>query len=170
MSELKPGPISWEDAAAISEEYAEILETEELGHELYVNEHGTIRWVADPEKEQEMMDMFGARDLNDLFMKGADKNDPRIRELYKHIGYSLYGFWEIFYWETNNELAYQYQGRNKGNKKRIKVNVIIEIDNDTDVEDFMDCFERNIKMGANVARNIEGAYAHKIISIEEYEF
>jgi len=119
VSELKEGPMSWEDAAAISEEYAEVLEREELGHELYVNEHGTIRWVADPEKEQEIMDEFGARDLNDLFMKGADKNDPRVRELYKHIGYSLFGFWEVFYWEVNNDCAHQYQGR-KTDTKRIR--------------------------------------------------
>lgn len=166
MSELKPGQISWEDAAAVSEEYAEVLETEELGHELYVSDHGTIRWVANPEMEQKIMDEFGARDLNDLFMKGADKNDPRIRELYKHIGYSLFGFWEIFYWEVNNELAYQYMGRKKGNKKRIKFNVIIEIDNDTNIEDFMDCFESHLEFGVDEASNIEGAYAHKIISLE----
>lgn len=168
MSELKPGPISWEEAAVLEDIYAEVLETEELGHELYVSDHGTIRWVANPEKEQEIMDEFGARDLNVLFMKGANKNDPRIRELYKHIGYSLFGFWEIFYWEVNNELAYKYLGRKKGNKKRVKFSVVVEVDNDTDEEDFKHCFTNYLDDGANMA-TMQGGYEHEIISIMEEE-
>jgi hypothetical protein len=103
-----------------------------------------------------------------LFMAGADKNDPRIRELYKHIGYSLYGFWEVFYWEVNNDRGYQYMGRKEGNKKRIKFSVVIEVDNDTDEEEFMDCFEGWLEQGADMATN-EGGIAHEIISIVEEE-
>ena len=68
-------------------------------------------------------------------MKGADKNDPRIRELYKHIGYSLYGFWEIFYWGVNNEDAYKYMGRKSPNKKRLKFCLIVEVDREADQEE-----------------------------------
>ena len=49
------------------------------------------------------MQEFGAKDLNDLFIKGANKNDPRIRELYRWIGYSIFGYWEVFYWDWNND-------------------------------------------------------------------
>ncbi len=168
MSELKQGPITWEEAAKISPDYAAVLETEELGHELHISEHGTLRWVADPEKEQEMMDMFGARDLNDLYLKGADKNDPRIRELYKHMGCSLYYFWEVFYWEVNNELAYQYMGRLGGNKKRLKFSVVVEIDKDGDAEEFMDSFVDYLNE-AEHAETDDAGYALKIVSIIEEE-
>lgn len=114
MNKLKAGPINWEEASKICDDYKDVLDTEYLGHQLYVDEHGTIRWEADPELEKIIMDEYNAKDLNDLFMKGAKKNDPIIRELYKHIGYSLYGFWEIFYWEVNNELAHEYKGRKSG--------------------------------------------------------
>lgn len=104
------GPISWVDAATIADIYELVLTREEqTGHEIHINEHGTLRWDANPDREKEIMDGFGAKDLNDLFMyKGFDKNDPIIRELYKCIGYSIYGFWEIFYWEVNNEYANEY--------------------------------------------------------------
>lgn len=120
MTELKQGPISWEDAAAVDEVYAEVLETEELGHGLYVDEHDTIRWVENPLREQEIMDEFSASDLNDLYIKGAEKNDPLVRELYKNIGYSLFGFWEIFYWRLNNSKAHLYTGRLERNEIKIK--------------------------------------------------
>jgi len=107
------GWISWEDAAKeMGEEYVDILEREFHDGELYVTPDGYVRWVEDPERAKEIMDSFGAKDLNDLFGRcRADKNDPIIRELYKCIGYSLYGFWEIFYWDVNNEDADEYRGR-----------------------------------------------------------
>jgi len=103
------GPISWEDAAKIADTYELVLSREEKdSHEIVLDKHSTLRWVANPDRENEIMDSFGAKDLNDLFTKGVDKNDPIIRELYKCIGYSLYGFWEVFYWEVNNERANEY--------------------------------------------------------------
>lgn len=33
---------------------------------------------------------------------GLTKNSEIVREYYRSIGYSLYGYWEIFYWEVNN--------------------------------------------------------------------
>jgi hypothetical protein len=144
MSDLPKGPISWEDAAKLSDEYAEVLATEEFGHELYIDDHGVLRWVKNYEKEQEIMDEFGASDLNQLFARGADKNDPRIRELYKHIGYSLSGFWEIFYWEVNNPQAYKYFGRNADTLtpiKRMKFQVWVDMDEDMDEDEFDELFD-----------------------------
>ena len=112
MSEFTPGPITWEECAALSSDYEDVLTTEETGHNLYVDKHDTIRWEANPAKEQEIMNKFGAHDLNDLFgCCRADKNDPLVRELYKNMGVSLYMFWEVFYWEVNNERADEYCSR-----------------------------------------------------------
>lgn len=167
MGDLKQGTISWEDAAAVCEDYAEVLEREELGHELCVDEHGTIRWVANPEKEQEIMDEFGAVDLNHLFMKGANKNDPRIRELYKHIGYSLYGFWEVFYWEANNERAWEYQGRGaRRDTKRLKYEIVVEVKDDTDAEEFGHYFKEQLTDIA-IADWDEDEMWYRIVLVEE---
>lgn len=113
----QPGPISWKAAAAISEDYEEVLERETI-HDLVVDEHGTIRWAECPAREKEIMNIFGATDLNDLFGRcRADKNDPLIRELYKCMGYSLYGYWEVFFWEMNNPRADEYDPLGVLNKK-----------------------------------------------------
>jgi hypothetical protein len=40
---------------------------------------------------------------------GLGKNDESVRKLYRDMGYSLSGYWEIFYWEMNNEDADQYR-------------------------------------------------------------
>lgn len=37
-----------------------------------------------------------------------NKNSEKYRALYRYIGYSLYGYWEIFYWKVNNEKAHLY--------------------------------------------------------------
>ena len=168
MSERKPGPISWEEAAKISPDYAEILETEELGHELCIDEHGTVRWVENPEREQEMMEMFGAKDLNDLFRKGADKNDPLIRELYKNMGYSLYGFWEIFYWEVNNPHAHKYLGRKQG-KKRVKFTCIVEVDNDEDEERLLDEISDALITDGYFSKKTFGAISYRLVTLTEEE-
>ncbi len=103
------GPISWQAASKIAADYEMVLAREEKdGHQLYVDKHDTIRWVENPIREKEIMDIYRAGDLSQLFMHGADKNTAIIRELYKCIGYSLCGFWEIFYWEVNNERANEY--------------------------------------------------------------
>lgn len=107
----KPNIVSWEEAASMGEEYQEVLERE-FFHPLHIDEHGTLRWFPDPDREQEIMKQFGASDLNDLFGRcRADKNTDIIHELYKCMGYSLFGFWEVFYWEANNENANEYKGR-----------------------------------------------------------
>ena len=36
-------------------------------------------------------------------------NSEMWRKLYRDLGYSLFGYWEIFYWEANNEKAAEYK-------------------------------------------------------------
>jgi hypothetical protein len=52
-------------------------------------------------------------DLNDLWMLlgalGFDRNSETLRRMYRGMGYSLFGSWEIFHWEVTNELAHEYE-------------------------------------------------------------
>ncbi len=66
------------------------------------------------------------------------------------------------------EDAWKYGGR-KGviDKKRIKVYSVIEIDNDTDVDEFMEAFENYLADGAAVG--VKGGMEHEIISTEYEE-
>jgi hypothetical protein len=46
---------------------------------------------------------------------GLNKNSEEVRKLYRDMGYSLSGYWEIFFWEVNNEDAPLYR---KGKRKK----------------------------------------------------
>jgi len=168
VSKLKEGPISWSQAASIDSEYKLVLKREELGNELYVDKNGTIRWVANPEKEKEIMDEFGACDLNDLFGRcHADKNDPKIRELYKCIGYSLYGFWEVFYWRVNNSRASEYKGRlcNKPEvMKQVRYIVTIVVDEDADLELLEEALEEGVALAQEMTADDDGYAQFVVIS------
>lgn len=105
-------------------EYAEVIRGETAhDHVLIENEHGTYRWKRDEKRELEIMNYFGAIDLNDVVSEwykdskhqlrspsGTHSNDPLVRELYRCIGYSLSGYWEVFYWEVNNDAASYWAG------------------------------------------------------------
>lgn len=100
--------------------YTEVMRGEAYhDHIIVEGEHGTWRWKAYPEREKEIMDALGANDLNEVFGecqadgKHSGKNDQLIRELYRCMGYSLSGYWEIFYWIENNEDAYKWDPWNQ---------------------------------------------------------
>lgn len=102
--------LSWDYVASLSEEYSIILNREKHNHPL-IKVDGVIRWKHDPLinylKKMNNNKIY-TLNLNNLFALGASKNDPMVRELYRKIGYSLYGYWEVFYWCVNNELADEY--------------------------------------------------------------
>jgi len=82
-----------------------IEEIKNTNHEI-IEKNGRLRW-----KEQKgFYEQIG--NLNDVVMdfyeKGIDKNNEIWRDTYRKIGYSLYGYWEIFYWDVNNEEAEDY--------------------------------------------------------------
>ena len=93
------------------EDYAEIFNKESHHeHRVIEDEHGTLRWEADP-VVRKTLDRVNLNDLWMLFMKmGLTKNSEPVRKLYRDMGYSLSGYWEIFYWEVNNEEADEYDG------------------------------------------------------------
>ena len=93
------------------EDYEEIFNKEaHHTHRVIEDEHGTLRWEADP-VVRKTLDRVNLNDLWMLFMKmGLTKNSEPVRKLYRDMGYSLSGYWEIFYWEVNNEDAEDYHG------------------------------------------------------------
>lgn len=90
--------------------YAEILERESHhDHELLIDDEGKLWWKENPEFVK-LKEKIGLDNLWKLFESlGYDKNSEVIRNMYRHNGYSLFGYWEIFYWEMNNPIADEYQ-------------------------------------------------------------
>jgi len=98
-----------------NEEYAEIFAKEPHSHAIMRDDKGTVRWVSNPNMEA-LLDKISLNDLIPLMcMLGLDKNSEQYRLLYRSMGYSLNGYWEIFYWDVNNKHTYEY--KYKGNTK-----------------------------------------------------
>ena len=90
-------------------EHLEIINTESHhNHEMVMDKTGVIRWK--PNKK--VCDGLKERNFNDVILgflqRGLDKNCEEYRKMYRDIGYSLDGYWEIFYWEVNNPISSQY--------------------------------------------------------------
>lgn len=96
------------------ETYREILDVEtHHNHEIIKDEHGTLRWKENPDVNK-ILERISLNDLCPLlYHLGYNKNSEVYRQLYRDMGYSLFGYWEIFYWEANNDEADKY----KPNKK-----------------------------------------------------
>lgn len=93
----------------LPEEYHQMMETEaHHDHEIVEDDNGVLRWKRDPKIEYIAM-----VDLNltlELFGRlGYGKNSEIYRKLYREMGYSLSGCWEIFHWAVNNPDAAQYR-------------------------------------------------------------
>lgn len=95
----------------IEEMYREILDIEKHhDHELIKDEHGTLRWKANPIVRKLIDEKISLNDLCPLLKyMGYNKNSEVYRKLYRDMGYSLSGYWEIFYWDMNNEDAAEYK-------------------------------------------------------------
>jgi hypothetical protein len=93
----------------INPEHIEILNTEtHHNHDLVLDKTGIVRWKPD----QGVCDKLNGINFNiiieEFLYRGLDKNCEEYRKMYRDIGYSLDGYWEIFYWEVNNPIAGQY--------------------------------------------------------------
>lgn len=59
---------------------------------------------------RELVNTIGLNNIILLFAQlGITKNSEIYRKLYRDIGYSIFGYWEIFYWEANNPIAHEYR-------------------------------------------------------------
>lgn len=101
--------VTREEAAATADTYKEVLDKEtHHAHEIIRDDNGTLRWKENP-TVRKIIDKGILNDLWFLFWSmGLTKNSEPVRKLYRDMGYSLYGYWEIFYWEMNNEEAGEY--------------------------------------------------------------
>lgn len=89
--------------------YREILDVEtHHNHEIYEDNNGTLRWKENP-LVIKYLEKISLNDLAPfLSILGYGKNSEVYRKLYRDMGYSLFGYWEIFYWEVNNNNADKY--------------------------------------------------------------
>lgn len=90
--------------------YAEILERESHhDHELLIDDEGKFWWKEDPEFVK-LKEKIGLDNIWNLLKSlGYNKNSEVIRRMYRYNGYSLFGYWEIFYWDMNNDITDEYQ-------------------------------------------------------------
>ena len=94
----------------LPKDYSEMMESESHHeHRIIEDEYGTLRW----EEDDFIIRFIDECSLNDIVMgfhsKGNGKNCEEYRELYRKMGYSLNGYWEMFYWEMNNEGVADYR-------------------------------------------------------------
>lgn len=78
-------------------------------HGIIQDKHGTLRWQKDDFIDKLTEDCNLNNIITGFYENGNNKNTESYRELYRRMGYSLEGYWEVFYWEANNELADQYE-------------------------------------------------------------
>jgi|688.fasta_scaffold1143224_2 hypothetical protein len=114
--------VSIEEASKVCEEWKEMLKTERHHDHEIVDVDGVLRW----KENKDVRDLVGGKgplDLNSLweffYAMGLNKNSEFIRDVYRNMGYSLSGFWELFYWEMNNEDAADYNPMQEYRDKKI---------------------------------------------------
>ena len=106
-----------------SDVYAEVFAKDGNDHEVFLDKNGTLRWKVNPSIEllfslNQVVERpyIQVVDLNEFwtqwYKQGFTKNDPRVRKLYRDMGYSVSGYWEIFFWEVNNPIVDQWEGEN----------------------------------------------------------
>ena len=89
----------------ISDNYKEVLDREKHHNHELVMVNGIIRW-----KENENLRSIDINKVIEIFYElGYDKNSEVYRKFYRDLGYSLSGYWEVFYWEVNNEDQNEYR-------------------------------------------------------------
>ena len=101
--------ISRKEVSKAEDIYADVLKKESHhNHELIMDE-GVCRWRQNPDVRFLVDEKISLNDLIPLLhCLGYDKNSEVYRKLYRDLGYSLYGYWEVFYWEVNNPKASEY--------------------------------------------------------------
>lgn len=84
-----------------NEFYSEIFTRESHhDHPIIEDSKGVLRWLDDPDVDQDLNKILNANDY--------DKNSEIVRKYYRDLGYSLHGYWEVFYWIMNNEYCDEY--------------------------------------------------------------
>lgn len=92
-------------------DFKKMLKTERHHkHPIIKGADGRPRWKENPAVNKILDESISLNDLIPLLHHlGYDKNSEVYRQLYRDMGYSLFGYWEVFYWEVNNPDADAYQ-------------------------------------------------------------
>jgi len=108
--------ISRDWVSGLNANHEEIVKAEEHHQHEIIKVDGKYRWKSDPDIVK-LKDRIGLNNIIELFISvGIERNSEEYRKLYRDIGYSLDGYWELFYWEANNP--------DTGRYRRIKHDVI----------------------------------------------
>ena len=114
--------VSREEASKVCDDYNEMLKKEKHHDHEIVEVDGVLRW----KENKDVRDLVGGKGLLDLnslwqffYAMDLNKNSEFVREVYRNMGYSLDGFWELFYWEMNNEDAADYNPMPEYRDKKI---------------------------------------------------
>ena len=87
-----------EHYAELSEEYAEVFEKDGLEDDIELVKD-VLRWKENPTVR--LLVDSSAFDLNRFWAEwghsGYTKNHPVVRKLYRDMGYSISGYWELFF-------------------------------------------------------------------------
>lgn len=95
------------------EDFSEILDRESHhNHEIVIDSIGTVRWAKNTTVSKYIEERSLSDVIESLYNLGYNKNSEVYRKLYRDIGYSLNGYWEVFYWDANNKLTDEYDGTN----------------------------------------------------------
>jgi len=91
------------------EEFRQMLSIESHhNHQIILDEDGILRWKENP-SVRHFLKNISLNDLCPLLISlGYGRNSEVFRKLYRDMGYSLFGYWEVFYWEVNNPSATDY--------------------------------------------------------------
>ena len=104
--------------------YRKVFEKDGHDHEVYFDDQDTLRWRSNPSvdlinnmneyDDEHLVKGDYVFDLNRFWQKwyqsGHTKNDSAVRRLYRDMGYSVHGYWEIFFWPVNNDIADEWEG------------------------------------------------------------
>ena len=78
-------------------------------HEIIQDNEGGLFWKPDEKLSAEIE----GKNINDNIFyfqsNGLDKNSEEYRKFYRDIGYSLLGYWNIFYCKANNPIYKNYR-------------------------------------------------------------
>lgn len=120
--------ISREYIISIADDYRLVLETETHHEHVIIEDvHGTYRWKSNPTVEKYLEKCGGLNDVLSLFYNlGYDKNSEIFRQLYRDIGISINGYWEVFYWSMNNDDTEKYIENRKLINRRLKINRLLK--------------------------------------------
>ena len=98
----------------LPDHYSEMMKCESHHNHEIVLINGVLKWKEDKFTNR-MLERISLNDLCPLMENiGYGKNSEIYRKLYRSMGYSLNGYWEVFYWEPNNEDCSEYKQPTSG--------------------------------------------------------